>query len=232
MSRRSAMRSAAAVVAAAMVMVVVAVLALRVRGEAPIGPAASPGSGQPNSARAASTAAAPGAGREARRSGPAAAPPRMAPGAVAEAPPKPPLMNAGQVYDLNPTLIPGFVAVSTDQLEDPENGPRETRAWGQCGWEHAERAGLPHEGAVRITLGYTLEVTNQEAVLVDLERLEGGDDELARCLRDARPWMNEPFKVPGAKDGTFRWQAAAAAVPLGAQPLRPVTADESAAQSG
>jgi hypothetical protein len=129
-------------------------------------------------------------------------------------PPRAPLLSVREIYELNPRLIPGLFAQSEAQLDDPQEGAREQKAWARCGWEHGQRSGLGHQGVVRVTLGYTLQVSNERAVVLDLERLEGGDDELARCLTDARPWMKQGFPVPGAKDGIFRWTGPAVAVSL------------------
>lgn len=154
-------------------------------------------------------------------------PPRLRTPPPAEKP-RPPLMTVDQVYEANPKLIPSFHDLSVAKMEDPEAGARELKAWRRCGWEYAERAGLPHQGVVRITLGYTLAASNGTAVLEDLERMEGGDDELAACLDQARPWMRQPFAAAEARDGTFRWEGPSYAIPLGDQPLRPFAANEAA----
>jgi hypothetical protein len=150
---------------------------------------------------------------------PTAGPP--SPPAASSPEQQPAITDAVEVYRKNPHLIPAFVEESKRQAQDLDKGERDRAAWQRCGWEYAERNGLEHQGVATVTFAYALQVTRGEARLLDAERIYGGDDELARCLRGVRAWMSQPFPAPGATDGTFRWRGPAEAVALGTDPLRP-----------
>ncbi len=113
-----------------------------------------------------------------------------------------PVQDVSEIYDRSPTLIPSFAAEGKKHYRDP----KVVKAWRSCGEGFVRRQGL-EDTPVNITMAYTIEVKNQVARVTARDALEGGDDELMRCLWDAEEWMRHSFPAEGATDGIFRWRA-------------------------
>jgi hypothetical protein len=130
-------------------------------------------------------------------------------------------MTALEVYDVNPKLIPTFAHESGVRLEDPGERKRQQDIWRKCADDYATRQSLEPHGIVSVVVAYTIDVQNDKAKLAGMEQLDGGDDELVKCLASANPLMDEWYPAPGAKDGVFRFRSGAIAVPLGNTLLQP-----------
>jgi hypothetical protein len=112
-----------------------------------------------------------------------------------------PILTVEDLYKVNRMLIPSFHAEGKKHYKKPEL----VKAYQDCGRDYALRQRLELPGEVDLELAYTLEVKNGKARLVDVERLEGGDDVLVDCIWRAQQWWHEPFDAPEAAEGTFRW---------------------------
>jgi hypothetical protein len=124
------------------------------------------------------------------------------------APEEIPIVDAIEIYERNPRLIPAF----TDESRRHGSGPhayKAYQAWQACGLAYARRQGFGSaELAVplSITIAYTVKVQREVGQVIARDNIEGGDLELMRCLWNAEEWMHHPFPAPGAVDGTFRWR--------------------------
>jgi hypothetical protein len=114
-----------------------------------------------------------------------------------------PIMYASELYEKNFELIPTFNAEARKHVGKPEL----VKAWKACGEAYARRQGVEADPRrLDITLAYTIRVQKEVGQVLAHENLEGGDDELMRCLWNAEEWLRHPFPAPGASDGTFRWR--------------------------